>query len=126
MSREFPNLQNTKIYFGFFGSELRSLERRKYSERSGSNIDNKYRGDPDPLMGVPAVLTSLRLFVVSCACRDAIGRTWIDYSATPVSSAVQDRMSAFQSDFLVRRKGIYIVSTAIFMNYEVFVFVSFQ
>ena len=53
MSRELPNPQNTKVFCGFFGSELHSLERRKYSERSGSNIDNKYHGDPDPLMGVP-------------------------------------------------------------------------
>ena len=33
-------------------------------------------------------------------------------------------MSAFQSDVLVRREVLYIVFTAIFINYEVFV--SFQ
>jgi len=32
VSRELPNLQNTKIYYGFFGSELHSLERRKFSD----------------------------------------------------------------------------------------------
>jgi hypothetical protein len=67
VSRELPNLQNTNICCGFFGSELRSFERRKYSERSGSNNDNTYRGHPDPFIGVPAILTPLRLFVVSCA-----------------------------------------------------------
>jgi hypothetical protein len=121
VSRVLPSLQNTKICCGFFESELRSLE-----ERSGSNIDNKYRGYPNPSMGVLAILTSLRLFVVSCACRDAIGRTWIDCSATPVSSTVQDGMTAFQSDFLVRREVLYIAFAAIFINYEVFIFVSFE
>ena len=47
-----PNLQNTKICCGLFGSELRSAERRGYSERFGRSSDSKFRGDPDPIGGL--------------------------------------------------------------------------
>ena len=67
-----------------------------------------FAGIPTPL-GVSAYTTALR---------DAIDRT--------VSRTEQDSMSAFQSDFVVLMERLYIVFTAIFINYEVFLFVSFQ
>ena len=81
------------------------------------------------IAGTPTHLWPAMIHHCGCSsylvpCRDAIDRTWIDCSATPVGSAEQDRMSAFQSDFVVRRESLYIVFTAIFINYEVFV--SFQ
>jgi hypothetical protein len=69
-----PEIQNITFYCGFFQNAIRSTDRMRYSDRSGSKFANKYRGPlniesyggggPRPVIYLTAVTYSLYTFII--------------------------------------------------------------